>query len=220
MAERTYLRRLLTAQQRAVLDPDVRINPSDPHLRQWLIALHNTGGYTVVIDPEAARKGYQPETEWETWGDVADRVAYGNASLLNLPGHNAGNDNEPLEREELATLIAKGAVLMSGRHLQHGDQYQIERGQEVAANCLAGCTKIATLEYGAIKIEDLVGLTVTVIAGDGEVRPAFVRNHGLQDVQQIGFRATSGGSGKLRHIVRATPNHTWYLRGGTPSCAT
>jgi adenosylcobalamin-dependent ribonucleoside-triphosphate reductase len=140
VAERTYLRRLLTKEQRDLLDPDVKLNPADPHLRQWLIALHNTGGFNVSLDTSAAKRGYQPDTEWENWGQVADRVATGNASLLRLKDV---NDNEESEREQLASLIAKGAVLMSGRHLQQGDANQLDRPQEVFTNCSTSATSFA-----------------------------------------------------------------------------
>lgn len=94
----------------------------------------------ITIDNNAAKRGYQPEAEWENWGQVADRVAYGNASLLGLKGV---NDNEEAERETLAALIAKGAILMSGRHLQQGDEHQLHRPQEVFTNCSTSATSFA-----------------------------------------------------------------------------
>ena len=63
----------------------------------------------------------------ETWGDVADRVAMGNVALV-----------EPfnlMEAAELRQAIADGVVLMSGRHLQHGDKTQPGRNLEVFTNC-------------------------------------------------------------------------------------
>ena len=147
VAERTYLRRLLTPEQRDLLEPDVKLHPADPHLRQWLIALHNTGGYNVSLDTSAAKRGYQPDTVWETWGQVADRVATGNASLVSLsPTYDAEDRNEifdDAERAGLAALIAKGAVLMSGRHLQQGDENQLQRPQEVFTNCSTSATSFA-----------------------------------------------------------------------------
>lgn len=150
VAERTYLRRLLTKQQRDLLDPDIKLHPADPHLRQWLIVLHNTGGYNVTLDTTAAKRGYQPDTEWETWGHVAERVAAGNASLLKL-ATNAditkieayAGEHQANENDELADLIAKGAVLMSGRHLQQGDENQTQRPQEVFSNCSTSATSFA-----------------------------------------------------------------------------
>ncbi len=147
VAERTYLRRILTDRAAALLDPEIRLHPRDPHLKPWLVALHNTGGFDVALDERAAMRGYAPETRWETWGELAARVAYGNASLLRLEngrGEPRGApDTEARERDELGGLIAKGAVLMSGRHLQHGDQHQLLRNQEVFTNCSTAATSFA-----------------------------------------------------------------------------
>ena len=66
---------------------------------------------------------------WETWSDVARRVALGNTSLCPEI-----SDREP-ERELLERHIGKGIVLLSGRSLQHGDQNQTKRNGEVFTNC-------------------------------------------------------------------------------------
>lgn len=69
---------------------------------------------------------------WETWGDVAERVAYGNANL-----HPGIYDEEyHLMRKHLR----KASLLMSGRHLQHGDETQPERPLEVFTNCSTAAT--------------------------------------------------------------------------------
>lgn len=71
------------------------------------------------------------EERWETWGEVADRVARGNTSLL--------SDKFREHREEefhiLKKHIENATTLMSGRHLQHGDSTQPERNMEVFTNC-------------------------------------------------------------------------------------
>ena len=67
----------------------------------------------------------KPNGDWETWGDVADRVAFGNASL---PG--GGDDYEGLRKH-----LRSATILMSGRHLQHGDENQPNRNLEVFSNC-------------------------------------------------------------------------------------
>lgn len=69
------------------------------------------------------------EISRETWRDVAERVALGN-SLLS-PDKEFGEK----ERIVLERMIGKGIVLMSGRHLQHGDRDQPKRNQEVFTNC-------------------------------------------------------------------------------------
>ena len=147
VAERTYLRRVLTDEALSLLDTEIDLNPEDPHLRQWLTALHNTGGFKVGLSKTAAKRGFQPPTRWESWGELAGRVAYGNASLVNLQ---PDNDNlvatEAEERDALGNMIAKGTCIMSGRHLQHGDQYQINRPMEVFTNCSTSATSF-TLFY-------------------------------------------------------------------------
>ena len=59
----------------------------------------------------------------ETWADVAERVAAGNAAIL-------GDDPAPLRQH-----LENATVLMSGRHLQHGDLTQPDRNIEIFANC-------------------------------------------------------------------------------------
>lgn len=78
-----------------------------------------------VIDKNTARE------RWETWSEVANRVALGNTSLLGkkFPKH------RQTEYKLLRKHISNGSVLMSGRHLQHGDETQPERNMEVFTNC-------------------------------------------------------------------------------------
>ena len=63
----------------------------------------------------------------ETWGDVADRVSIGNAML------NPADARD--ERNKLQDHISRATLLMSGRHLQHGDETQPSRNMEVFTNC-------------------------------------------------------------------------------------
>lgn len=68
--------------------------------------------------------------ESEVWSDVAHRVALGN-TMLEPRGHLAA------EREFHAMNhhLRQASLLMSGRHLQHGDETQPTRNQEVFTNC-------------------------------------------------------------------------------------
>ena len=68
--------------------------------------------------------------ETEEWADVAHRVALGN-SLLD-PGV-ARNKEE--EFHKMHHHLRQASLLMSGRHLQHGDESQPSRNQEVFTNC-------------------------------------------------------------------------------------
>lgn len=67
----------------------------------------------------------------ETWGDVARRVAVGNSLLL--PKKFAQERKK--EEEVLFKHLANGSMLLSGRHLQHGDETQPTRNEEVFTNC-------------------------------------------------------------------------------------
>jgi adenosylcobalamin-dependent ribonucleoside-triphosphate reductase len=64
----------------------------------------------------------------EDFGRVADRVAAGNMALL-------GEAADPVEQARLRNAIATGALITSGRHLQHGDAAQPGRNMEVFTNC-------------------------------------------------------------------------------------
>lgn len=68
--------------------------------------------------------------EYENWGDVAERVAKGNSSIFDGPIHSSETEYHLLHKH-----IANGNTLMSGRHLQHGDESQPTRNQEVFVNC-------------------------------------------------------------------------------------
>ena len=76
----------------------------------------------------------KPNGEWENWHDVANRVAMGNSLLC--PKEN----DKDREFRLLKKHIAKATLLMSGRHLQHGDEKQPERNMEVFTNCATSST--------------------------------------------------------------------------------
>lgn len=67
----------------------------------------------------------------ESWGDVAKRVALGNTMLVKK----LGKKHRDTEYEILRKHIANASLLMSGRHLQHGDETQPDRNMEVFTNC-------------------------------------------------------------------------------------
>jgi adenosylcobalamin-dependent ribonucleoside-triphosphate reductase len=72
---------------------------------------------------------------FETWGEVADRVATGNALLH--------PDTYAQEKPVLEKHIANMSLLMSGRHLQHGDSDQPNRNLEVFSNCSTAAMSFA-----------------------------------------------------------------------------
>lgn len=83
---------------------------------------------TAVADRTINRRLADGRTE--TWDDVAKRVAAGNAAL-----HQGGSGAILGEEAELYRHLAQASTLMSGRHLQHGDDNQPNRPQEVFTNC-------------------------------------------------------------------------------------
>ncbi len=98
--------------------------------RRTVLRKKNHDGSVYTKENEMSKK---PHT-WETWADVADRVAAGNTSIT--------ADDHDMSREfiELRDHIANGSILMSGRHLQHGDLEQKNRPQEVFTNCSTAAT--------------------------------------------------------------------------------
>jgi adenosylcobalamin-dependent ribonucleoside-triphosphate reductase len=86
----------------------------------------------------ARRTVFRP-ADGADFGRVADRVAAGNMALL-------GERRTPwsaVEQARLRNAIATGALLTSGRHLQHGDAEQPHRNIEVFTNCATAITSFA-----------------------------------------------------------------------------
>jgi len=187
-----------------IVSPDYR--PLDPGM-----------GFAVA-KRTILRKRKDRENGYETWGDVADRVALGNSLLVPpLPISESGVFDEftqEAEQRKLRHHIAKATLLMSGRHLQHGDENQPSRVQEIFTNCFDGDTEIATLEYGSVKFRNIVGETVTVRCKDGVWRPALVSSHGNQDVYEYKFASRTGTTDHYTNTAIATENHRWFLSDG------
>jgi ribonucleoside-triphosphate reductase (formate) len=86
----------------------------------------------------ARRTVFRPD-DAECFGRVADRVAAGNMAILGR----TLTDAERQEQARLRNAIATGALLTSGRHLQHGDTSQPERNMEVFTNCATAIASFA-----------------------------------------------------------------------------
>src|SRR5271166_5959061 len=86
-----------------------------------------------------ARRTVFRAADEEDFGRVADRVAEGNVALL------GAHRGAAVAREQarLRNAIATGALLTSGRHLQHGDMDQPERNMEVFTNCATAIASFA-----------------------------------------------------------------------------
>lgn len=144
----------------------------------------------------------------ETWADVAERVARGSATL-----EPRGSLFAEGEYKDMVHHLRQASILMSGRHLQHGDETQASRNMEVFTNCFGFANKINTLEFGAIEIGKIAGERVHILASDGVWRIANVNSYGVQKLYRIGFGSKNGG--KMRHEVTATANHRWLLNDGS-----
>ncbi len=80
----------------------------------------------------------------EDMGRVADRVAAGNISIVRGSGLGEAVEGElATEQARLRNAIATGALLTSGRHLQHGDAEQAGRNIEVFTNCATAIASFA-----------------------------------------------------------------------------
>ncbi len=77
---------------------------------------------------------------WETWGEVADRVAQGNHAIWTHRRQRVNTKKYDTEFRKLRDHIANGSILMSGRHLQHGDDTEPTRNIEVFSNCSTAST--------------------------------------------------------------------------------
>jgi adenosylcobalamin-dependent ribonucleoside-triphosphate reductase len=69
----------------------------------------------------------------EDWQDVAKRVALGNSSLL--PSSKKWAKHRKEDYQLLKKHLSNASLLLSGRHLQHGDADQPKRNMEVFTNC-------------------------------------------------------------------------------------
>lgn len=147
------------------------------------------------------------EIEVEKWEDVARRVSVGSV-MLDPRGPSARGK----EFERMHHHMRQASILMSGRHLQHGDETQPTRPMEVFTNCGRYDTEVMTLERGVVKIGEVVGELLTVRTADGEWRPAKFNEHGEQKLYELTF---VGKNGRGKRVVHFTRNHRWLLKDGT-----
>lgn len=87
---------------------------------------HVDYGDDLIVRAELKVVGH---VEVETWADVAARVAYGSATL------HPDAEGRPFEFNKMHHHLRQASILMSGRHLQHGDESQSLRNMEVFTNC-------------------------------------------------------------------------------------
>ena len=138
----------------------------------------------------------KPDGTRETWADVAQRVAQGNALLT--------PDSFETEYHPLHHHLRQASILLSGRHLQHGDDTQPTKNQEVFTNCCHKSTKLLTIEHGVTTLGDIVDQTVTVRCVDGQWRPATARAYGEQQLFELTFKNMSSGGPKKTRTEKFT----------------
>ncbi len=109
-----------------------------PKKRMKFIDRKLDGGMGMAVAKRTyLRRVIDKKTEherWETWSEVAERVALGNTLLLKKFGKKFDKDRLA-DYHLMQKHISNGSLLMSGRHLQHGDKTQPERNMEVFTNC-------------------------------------------------------------------------------------
>lgn len=123
VAERTVLRKIPVNPPRKCLTAS-KNDPVHDHLKTW--AAHEGIGFAT----DESNNTPHHEARWETWGEVADRVALGNTLLV----------EGCQDYGSLSKHLRSATILMSGRHLQHGDSTQPTRNLEVFTNCSTAAT--------------------------------------------------------------------------------
>lgn len=173
----------------------------------------------AVADRTVNRKG-------ENWGDVALRVALGNAQL----GPNFRDEFESLKHH-----LSQASTLLSGRHLQHGDENQSQRPQEVFTNCSTAIFRFLSFKLllsgsgvGAAYDDDLMivdwdkapELQIIIREDHPDVRsgeikfPAGARNVGGKNVESFRVPDTREGWAKAVEVLERMTfegKHDWVL---------
>lgn len=125
VADRTINRKIFTEDQMLALPKTLKINPNDPLFVAWKNAA-DMSAHPVELSEQVKFMAAAPELRSETWQEVARRVADGNTSLV---------EGQHVDADTMYRHLAQGSLLMSGRHLQHGDINQKNRPMEVFTNC-------------------------------------------------------------------------------------
>ncbi len=123
------------------------VQPSLPKKRMKFINRKLDSGMGMAVARRTYlrrfKDGKSGKERWETWEEVAERVAKGNTSLLD---GKKWEKELKVDYEIMKRHISNGSLLMSGRHLQHGDETQKGRNMEVFTNCSTATTSF-TLFY-------------------------------------------------------------------------
>lgn len=129
VADRTVNRKIFTETELHRLPDVLRLNRDDPNYVFWRSAAQ-LSNYPFADVADAPFMGRKPELRFETWAEVSARVALGNSML-----EPRGPELAEVERGVMEHHLRQASLLMSGRHLQHGDETQPTRNMEVFTNC-------------------------------------------------------------------------------------
>jgi hypothetical protein len=154
VAARTIVRKItrpVTPYTKAIEIPRRDDMALDHEIDEWcrsnnlvIEAYHVTHGDDLIVRAELSVIGH---VEVERWEDVALRVATGNALLhpknAETPMIEVARQRH-VEFDKMHHHLRQASILMSGRHLQHGDETQPSRNQEVFTNCSTSASTFLT----------------------------------------------------------------------------
>jgi hypothetical protein len=146
VANRTINRRIRDVYPKPIRITKVFARRDDVSLDSIVAAWAKSDGYLVEswevkhgddlsVQIEAIVTG---RDRYETWAEVAERVARGNALLT------PDASKVDAEFERARHHLRQASILMSGRHLQHGDESQPSRNIEVFTNCSTSAASFVT----------------------------------------------------------------------------
>lgn len=105
---------------------------------------HVSFGDDLIVRADLSVIGH---IEVEQWADVAYRVATGSAMLHpQIEGTHLAElaRQRTFEFDKMHHHLRQASILMSGRHLQHGDETQPSRNMEVFTNCSTAASTFLT----------------------------------------------------------------------------
>jgi hypothetical protein len=82
---------------------------------------------------------------------------------------------------------------------------------EQDTNCFSGDTRVYTVEYGCITMQQIVGQRVTVLNSNNQKSRVVFKTYGIQNIWSL---VLSRGD-SLEETLKVTPNHQWILVDGT-----
>lgn len=156
--------------------------------------------YSQFIHKSRYARWLDDENRRETWDETVDR--YVNFFKNKYP--------DVVDYQEIRDAIYNVEVMPSMRALMTAGP-ALNKCNVSGYNCLAGDTLVTTLEYGIIPIQQLAGMVVNIVDGNGNWTPAMCSSFGKQELFEI--ELTTAGTGS--YVIKATSNHDWILHDGT-----